>query len=152
MDVGPPASYLRFMPKPDPALLDPARYPFSCDIEPRFGDQDLNRHLNNVAIASFIEDARVRFYHANGFRAHIRDLNVMIVSVAIEYLGQAHYPGAITIHCAVEKIGRSSLTLVQVLRQGETLVGFARSVMVAVDPQGAVQPVPQVFDGWMLRS
>lgn len=139
------------MPKPDPALLSPARYPYSCQIETRFGDQDVNRHINNVAIAAYLEDARVRFYHANGFRQHVAKLRVMIVSIAIEYLGEAHYPGTITVDCAVEAVGNSSLTLIHLVRQGDTLVAFSRCVMVAVDDAGKVSPVPDVLGDWMIR-
>lgn len=149
------------MARPDPALLDAARYPFSSTIEPRFGDLDVNLHINNVAMAGFIEDSRVRFHRASGYRDWLigRDgnagLSSMIVSVNIEYLGQAHYPDPVTIHCAVEKSGRSSHQLVQVVMQGDRTVAFARSVMVTVGQDGPA-PLPEGFvqtiQDWSLRA
>lgn len=139
------------MPKPDPALLEPSRYPYCCTIEPRFGDLDPNRHINNVAMASYLEDARVRFYSAAGFETHLRGLSVMIVSLNIEYLGEAHYPQPLEIHCAIERVGRTSLTLVHVVRQGGRDVAFARCVMVAVNGRGETETVPLALENAMLR-
>jgi hypothetical protein len=74
--------------KPDPALLDAARYPFDLEITTRFADLDPNDHINNVAIAAVLEDARVRFNEALGFRTVIRSLRAMVASVSIDYLAQ----------------------------------------------------------------
>ncbi|HUD30528.1 MAG TPA: acyl-CoA thioesterase [Novosphingobium sp.] len=142
------------MPKPDPALLDPARYPFSSRIEPRFGDLDVNMHINNVAMAGFLEDGRVRFHRESGYRDGLTGLSSMIASVAIEYLGEAHYPDPVTIHCAVEDTGRSSHRLIQLVTQDGRLVAFCRSTMVTVGKEGPA-PLPASFtrhaDAWRLR-
>lgn len=143
------------MPKPDPALLDPARYPFSCRIEPRFGDLDVNMHINNVAMVGFFEDGRVRFHRQSGYREGLVGLSSMIASVAIEYLGEGHYPDALTVHCAVEHLGRTSHRLVQLVTQDDRTVAFARSTMVTVGKDGPA-PLPAVFADqareWSLRS
>ncbi|MCJ2182224.1 acyl-CoA thioesterase [Novosphingobium sp. 1949] len=139
------------MAKPDPDLLDPTRYPHSIPIAPRFADLDPNRHINNVAMAAYLEDARVRFYDAIGIRHLLRDTNVMIVSLAIEYLGEAQYPAALEVHSAIERLGRTSLTLVHLLRQEGRLVAFARCVMVAVDAERQLVPVPEGLDEARLR-
>lgn len=143
------------MPKPDPALLDPARYPFSSSIEPRFGDLDVNMHINNVAMAGFLEDGRVRFHRSSGYREGLTaGLSSMIVSVAIEYLGEAHYPHPVTIHCALEDAGRTSHRLIQLVMQDERIVAFCRSTMVTVGKDGPA-PLPAPFatrlEDWRLR-
>jgi acyl-CoA thioester hydrolase len=142
------------MAKPDPALLDPARYPFSSTIEPRFGDLDLNLHINNVAMAGFLEDGRVRFHRESGYRDGLAGLSSMVASVAIEYLGEALYPDSLTVHCAVEDIGRSSHRLIQLVTQGARSVAFGRSVLVTVGSDGPA-PLPASFadqaERWRLR-
>lgn len=142
------------MAKPDPALLDPARYPFSSTIEPRFGDLDLNLHINNVAMAGFLEDGRVRFHRESGYRDGLAGLSSMIASVAIEYLGEALYPDTLAVHCALEHTGRSSHRLVQLVTQGARRVAFARSVLVTVGKDGPA-PLPAGFvdhaEHWRLR-
>jgi acyl-CoA thioester hydrolase len=143
------------MAKPDPALLDPARYPFTCRIDPRFGDLDLNKHINNVAMAGILEDARVRFHYASGYRDALAGLRSVMASVSIDYLGEGSYPDPLDIHVAIERQGRSSHTLVQVARQGGRLLAFARTVQVTVDKQGPVE-LPAHFvaamSEWTIRA
>lgn len=142
------------MAKPDPALLDPARYPFTCTIEPRFGDLDVNMHVNNVAMAGMLEDARVRFHRSNGYRDLLTGRSSMVASTAIEYLAEASYPETLTFACALEQVGRTSHRIVQVVTQGGTPLVFARTVIVTVGPEGPA-PLPESFAAaalrWMLR-
>lgn len=135
------------MPKPDPALLDPARYPFACEITTRFGDQDLNHHINNVALAGMIEESRVRFNMEFGLADLLAGRGTMIVSIAIDYLAQAFYPRSVLGMTAVERIGRSSWTTVQVLAQDERPIAFARSVLVSVAENGASPLTDALRDG-----
>ncbi|WP_067732180.1 acyl-CoA thioesterase [Novosphingobium naphthalenivorans] len=142
------------MAKPDPALLDLSRYPFTCMIEPRFGDLDVNMHVNNVAMAGIIEDARVRFSLRTGYAAMMPDIATMVASMAIEYIGETGYPDPVEVGCALEGIGRSSQQIVQVVTQhGKPLV-FARTIVVTVGPDGPCA-LPDAFavaaEPWMLR-
>jgi len=132
------------MPRPDPSLLDPARYPFACDITTRFADMDVNQHLNNVAIAALIEDTRVRFNAAAGVRQALGGLGAMNVSLAIDYLAQAYYPQPVRGLAALEAQGRSSWTVVQLLLQDGRAVAFSRSILVCVDG-GAAAPLPEAL-------
>jgi acyl-CoA thioester hydrolase len=146
------------MPKPDPALLDPARYPFSCEIATRFADLDLNRHINNVALSEICEEARVRFHGASGFISAISAAGTgsgaMVASFAIEFLGQGHHPDPMQAHVAATRIGKSSYTLAILIRQNEITVAHAQAVMVAVR-DGQPAAIPEVFranvDSFMLR-
>lgn len=143
------------MAKPDPALLDTARYPFSCRIEPRFGDLDVNMHINNVAMAGMLEDARVRFFRAAGGHQHLAGLSTMVASIAIEYLGETHYPEAVTVHGAVERIGRTSQQVLQVVTQDGNPVVFARTVIVMVGQNGPAALTDAYLENarrWMLAA
>lgn len=142
------------MPRPEPALLDPARYPFAHRITTRFADIDPNQHLNNVALAAMMEDARVRFNLAIGSRIRIGERRAMVASVAMEYLSQGHFPEAVTVHCGIEGVGRTSWTIVQLLEQEGRPVAFARSVLVAIEDDRP-SPVPEdyrslLLDNWCL--
>jgi acyl-CoA thioester hydrolase len=143
------------MAKPDPALLDPARYPFRCRIEPRFGDLDVNLHINNVALASMMEEAHVQFHRASGYAEGLGGLTSMVASVTIEYLAQGSYPEPIDFHLGAEHLGRSSHTLAKLATQGERVIAFSRAVLVTVGPDGPA-PLPRAFtdqaDHWRLRA
>jgi acyl-CoA thioester hydrolase len=146
------------MAKPDPALLDPARYPFVCEIPTRFGDLDINMHINNVALGGICEDARVRFHKASGYHAALGGaggVGAMVASFTIEYLGQAFYPDPLTLHVAAERIGSTSYSLVQLIRQGDRTAAFTRATMVVVK-DGRPAPIPELFRTsvapWMLQA
>jgi acyl-CoA thioester hydrolase len=143
------------MAKPDPAFLNPARYPFTCRIEPRFGDLDVNMHINNVAMASMMEEAHVRFHRASNYTAQLAGLSSMVASVTIEYLGQGSYSEPVEIHVAAEQIGRTSQTLVKLATQASRTIAFSRAVIVTVGPDGPA-PMPAALvkssDRWALRA
>lgn len=141
------------MAKPDPTLLEPGRYPFSCEIAARFADLDLNQHINNVAVAGLFEEGRVRFNAAWGL-AHLLDgVGAMIANVAIDYLAQAYYPQPLRGFAAVERIGGSSWTMVQLLLQEERVVAFSRAVLVCVSAEGSAPlsgPLREGLEGMRL--
>lgn len=143
------------MPKPDPALLDPARYPFRCAIEPRFGDLDTNMHLNNVALAGILEEGRVRFHYTSKYNEVLAGMTSMAVSFAVEYLGQAHYPAPLDVHVAATRMGRSSHTLSQLVLQQGRLVAYAQAVLVCVQDDKPTEIPPSFAEAikpWMLKA
>ncbi|MCW1382204.1 acyl-CoA thioesterase [Novosphingobium sp. KCTC 2891] len=141
------------MAKPDPALLDPARYPFAHEVTTRFADLDPNDHINNVAMAAVLEDGRVRFNMALGLR-RAENFRPMVASVSIDYLAQAHFPQPMTCHVAACDIGRSSWQMQQVLVQEGRAVATCRTVVVCTDGQKAI-PLPEDFRDrlgpWLLK-
>lgn len=143
------------MAKPDPALLDPARYPFVTEADVRFGDIDVNHHVNNVSLAGFVEEGRVRFHRASGFHRSVDGLGAMVASVALEFVGQAFYLHPVTMHCGAARIGSSSYELELLLCQQGRPVVFARSVMVCMK-DGKPCAIPDSFRtsvaDWMVRA
>jgi acyl-CoA thioester hydrolase len=143
------------MPKPDPALLDPSRYPFACEIETRFGDLDINMHVNNVAMAGILEEARVRFHAKSGFHQTAERMTTMVVSLGIEYLGQGYHPQPLRVHVAASDFGRSSYSLCQLVMQECRVVVFARATFVCVQDDRPVALPPafrETVQPFMLRE
>ncbi|MFM2301022.1 MAG: hypothetical protein RLZZ84_758 [Pseudomonadota bacterium] len=139
------------MPRPDPALLDPARYPFTVATTTRFADVDPNRHLNNVALAAMMEDGRVRFNFAIGFRDAIAPRRAMVASMGIEYLAQGYFPDPVEVRAAIEGAGRTSFAVIQLLTQGGRNVAFARSVIVCIDGD-TPSSIPDAFRTELLEK
>ena len=129
------------MARPDPALLKPERYPFRHTVTTRFADVDPNQHLNNVALAAMMEDARVRFNQTIGLKVKIGERRAMVASVGMEYLAQGHFPDPVEACCGIEQVGRSSWGIAQLLVQNGTVIAFARSVIVAITDDRPA-PVP----------
>lgn len=144
------------MPKPDPALLDPARFPFHCQIETRYRDLDSNLHLNNGVLASLLEEGRVRFHRASKFGNVAADpaLSAMVASVAIDYLGESHFPDPLEIHVAAARIGNSSYDLCQLVMQQGAIIAFARVTMVCIKagkPFAIPAELRSSAEPWMLK-
>jgi acyl-CoA thioester hydrolase len=120
----------------DPADL--ALYPFVHPVTARFADVDSLGHLNNVAIASFYEDARV---------AHLRELtggdamaavsrggafHVLLAEMTIRYLAEASYPGSFRVGMGVARLGTSSVIHHSALFGPDGCAGTCRSVLVHI--------------------
>jgi acyl-CoA thioester hydrolase len=143
------------MARPDPAALDPARYPFSTAVDLRFGDMDVNAHVNNVAFSQLVEEGRVRFHKASGFHKAMQGFNAMVASMGIEYVGQAWYPGSVSIHAGAVRLGASSYDLELLILQDDRPAVFARSTMVCMK-DGRPHALPDMFrqsvSDWMVKA
>ena len=131
--------------KPAPERLLLESYAFKTRIEPRFGDMDALRHLNNVALAGIYEEGRLRFtgtfnHHAIGERRG----RPMLAEVTIRYLAEGQYPGALTVGVGVLQIGRSSYRIGQALFQNDLCIGIS-DVVVVWTSDGRPAPVPDEF-------
>ena len=133
------------MPRPDAARLSIEFYRFHLEVPPRFGDVDLFRHLNNVALARLYEEGRVRF--TDGLR--LRDVlepehGCVVGEINIRYLIEGRYPEAVTAAAAVLRVGRSSFTVAQALFQLGRCIGVADATLVHVNRrEGGSRPLPE---------
>ena len=139
------------MPRPEPSLLDPRRYPHLSELSTRYSDLDPLRHLNNTAIATLIDDARVRFTLEQGFRELIGTGRVaMIISTSVDFMGQGQYPAPVLAYAGVESVGRTSWNIVQFLTQDGRQLAFSRSVAVCIEAGRAV-PLAEGFRECLLH-
>ncbi len=115
----------------DPYRLTPGFYPWRLTIDTRFGDMDPNRHLNNVAITQLYEEARVRFnLMLRGSGAEYGRPSFLVAHVAVDYLAEGQYPGAVEIGFGVLSFGNSSYRAGMGLFQGAHCIGLCDTVMV----------------------
>ncbi len=129
------------MPRHDPRRTDASAYPWSVVVETRFGDMDVNFHLNNVAVAGLYEEARVRF------NWHIRDSfavgrpRFLVARVEIDYLGEGEYRVPTSMGVAVVATGTSSWRVAMGLFQPGGCIGLCDTVMVHRGDAGPA-PIP----------
>jgi acyl-CoA thioester hydrolase len=142
------------MARPDPALLDPARYPFANAVTTRFADLDPNGHINNVAMAAVFEDARLRFITAVGMPPNTENARFMVANVTIDYLAQAYYPQGLECRVGALPGGRSSWSLRQLLLQEGRLVATAHVTIVFTDGERPMPIDPALRErlgAWLIR-
>ena len=117
--------------KADSRRLLLASYPWVAEMETRFADMDVNRHLNNVAVSRFFEEARIRF-NWNLFAAEDRAgrPRYLVAHVAIDYLGEGSYPAPVTLGYAVGSIGRTSFRAQKAMFQYDRCIALCDTVLV----------------------
>jgi len=127
--------------KPSPERQELSYYPHRSEVPVRFADLDPLRHINNVAIGQFYEEARVSLNNAVFAKAGVRPERMLVANVDIAYLREGHYPGVLTVGSGIARIGRTSYVIGQALFQNGACIGAAETVVVYID-QGAPAPPP----------
>ena len=131
--------------KPAPERLQIATYPYRTDLDTRFGDMDVQRHLNNVALAGLYEEARVRFI-SSLYKIHSRDdgQRPVLAEATLRYLAEGRYPGRVVAAAGLLRIGRTSYVIAQAMFQDERCIGTADIVIVWTEA-GRPAPIPAAF-------
>ena len=101
----------------------------------RFSDQDSLGHINNVAYAAYVEQARVALIDSL-LRSRGKDAGIdyILASVTIDYRREMHFPGAVDVGARLLKIGTKSITSGYGLFKDGSNVATATSVNVFFDP------------------
>ncbi len=93
---------------------------FSLKINPRFNDTDALGHVNNTVVAEWYEDARRPIFELFNPTLDIKKWNLIIARIEIDYLKQIEYVDKIEIQTEFNKLGRSSMGIVQnIIVEGE---------------------------------
>jgi len=116
-----------------PELKNPAIYGHWARDTLRYCDTDKQGHINNIAFAVFCETGRVQFLLEPGQPLIPAGTFIVIARLALDFLGEIHWPGEVRIGTGVISIGRSSFTLGQGIFVNDTCVGIADSVLVLAD-------------------
>jgi len=130
------------MPKPQSWQLDPASYPFNHRTQTRFADQDLLGHINNVAMAGLFEHGRGMFNHTIEVQRRAPGQRWLIVSVAIEYIAEAHFPAHVDVACGILHVGGSSWQIASAAFQGGECKATCITTIVLTDEKGPA-PLPK---------
>lgn len=117
--------------RPPRSLADPFLYPWRTEVAARFQDLDPNGHVNNVAMAAMFEEARLRFHASFGLPSLIGEgAGLMVASVQLHYLAEAHYPAPVRFSMGVGYLGSSSWRLLAAAHQGELCVALGDATLV----------------------
>jgi acyl-CoA thioester hydrolase len=103
--------------------------PYRTNIQVRFGDTDALGHVNNASFAAYVEVARLEFLAALG--KSVRSL--ILANLYIDYRRQVGYDESVYVETCVEKLGTTSMTLVQTVFANGERAADVRSVVVHFD-------------------
>ena len=99
----------------------------------RWVDLDAQGHANNAAIVDYLQEARVEFL-LTGPNAHLLGNGIIVVGHQIEYLAPVSFSSApLDVDLVVHDVGAARFTVGYVVRQGETIVARARTLLANFD-------------------
>lgn len=100
----------------------------------RFGDTDLNGHINNSVFATFCETGRVNLLHGRLDSVRQAGGFFVVARLVIEFKTELHFPGRIRCGSWIAALGRSSVTFGQALLADDgRLAATSEAVTVAMD-------------------
>ncbi|MGA0596854.1 acyl-CoA thioesterase [Enterovirga sp. CN4-39] len=107
------------MPEIDlPALRADTRVAWVEDVL-RFGDTDMNGHVNNAVFAALAESGRVNLFRTRLGDDERGETFWVIAKLTIEFKSELHYPGRVRTGTWIRHLGRTSLGLAQVMERDD---------------------------------
>ncbi|GAA14861.1 MULTISPECIES: acyl-CoA thioesterase [Gordonia] len=129
-------------------------YVLEIPVHLRWGDMDINNHINNVQISRLFEEARVRSFH-EWIPDGPRNFSFLVARQDIEFSAPVHYSThPVTVRSCIGRVGRSSFTMALRLFDKEgVLCATAETTLVVVDPAvGRPTPIPDQLREVLLNS
>lgn len=129
--------------RPPAWRLEPEAYPFLVDIQTRYRDEDSLRHVNNLAIAGYHDEARNRFSRAVFKQAgDITGTRIVTAETRVSYLAEVYHPDTVSVGCGIGRIGNASYEIGQALFQKGRCVGLCTAVFVRATRSRGSSPLP----------
>lgn len=108
---------------------------FETIIHPRVSETDAVGHINNTVVPVWFEAARRDFFPLCGPVDDFSQWRMIVVNLNVDYLHELRYPDPVVVQTWVERLGNSSLTLYEEMRQGGVLCCRGRATYVNVHPE-----------------
>ena len=118
-------------------------------VSVRYNDLDPLGHVNNAAMAIFLEQARCELITPR-LKTHGRHFDMVTASTNLEYIEELHYPGEVEIGTIATRIGTKSFALAHGVFQNGRCAGTGKVVMVVFDlDQRTSVPIPTDVRGYI---
>ena len=99
----------------------------------RFSDQDSMAHVNNTALATYIEAARCAFIYDLIQKGEMKGLEFILARLLIDYRRELNYPGMVDVGTRLIRVGNKSLTTGYGVFKGEECFATSECVNVFYD-------------------
>jgi len=103
---------------------------FSELITPRFSDTDALGHINNTMVPIWFEGARDPVFKLFMPKLDIKNWQLILAKVTVEYHGQIFYGYPIELRTYISRVGGSSFDVYQELWQNDKKCASGTAVMV----------------------
>ncbi len=98
----------------------------------RFSDLDPMGHVNNAAYMSIMEESRTRLLVETAGKAGA-STGFTMAHLDIDFVREIGWPAQVTAAVGVEKVGNSSIHILQAVFLGESCAAHSRTVIVSFD-------------------
>ena len=122
-------------------LTDRATFRAWNRVSVRYNDLDPLGHVNNAAMAIFLEQARCELITPR-LKAHGRQFDMVLASTKLDYLHELKYPGTVEIGTVATRMGTKSFDLAHGVFQGGVCAGTGSVVMVFFDLEKRASVTP----------
>lgn len=117
-------------------------FPLHISIPVRYSDTDRQGHVNNAVFATYLEVARVAFFHDPAFPLNEPGTSFVLAHLSIDYRNEILWPNTVQVGTGVLSVGRSSMRLRQYIFVAGTLAATAETVCVQTnDATRSSQPI-----------
>ena len=99
----------------------------------RFCDQDSLAHVNNVALAAYVEAARTTYIYELIRKGGLEGLEFILARVVIDFHRELHYPGAVEVGARLTRIGNKSITTGYGIFRDDACIATSECVNVFYD-------------------
>ena len=128
-------------PRAAPDLSRPDTFSVWTRITVRYNDLDPLGHVNNAAMAIFLEQARCELITPK-LKAHNRNLDMVLASTQLDYKRELHYPGLVEVGTIATRIGTKSFALAHGVFQDGQCAGTGAVAVVVFDLAARQSVVP----------
>ncbi|OBJ07905.1 hypothetical protein A5625_16040 [Mycobacterium sp. 1465703.0] len=127
--------------RPHPLRCALSVYPLVETKEARYGDMDVNGHLNHLALEALHEDARARIneqYVPGTYDPTNRALRLVTSQNVVHFLAEAFWPATIKVGIGIGGVGRSSVVVSSGLFLNDRCLSVCDMTLVLVGDMGPV--------------
>lgn len=102
-------------------------------ISPRFSEVDVLGHVTNSAVPVWFEEGRLSIFRYFSSTENMSDLSLILRRYEIDFLHQIRASHEVIIDTEIDKIGRTSITIVQKASQLGEIIATGTCTMVHFD-------------------
>ncbi|MFC4426826.1 acyl-CoA thioesterase [Deinococcus navajonensis] len=112
-----------------------------ASIQMRYSDIDTNHHVNNGRYGEYLENARIMLMRDVGLWA--RGERTVLARMELDYVQEIRAGQDLIVESLIERLGRTSWTVVARILADGVPCAFSRAVLVRVNPQHQPEPLPE---------
>jgi len=123
----------------------PEGYKYHTFLQIRYGDLDTLGHVNNSRFLTYIEQARVAYFHDRQmWDGQLSSLGLIVAKVTVEYKLPLHVEdGGVDVWTRVKQLGNKSFTMQHIImRQADGEVASIGEVIMVTYDYDAQQTIP----------